>query len=67
MKKILIIASLILFFIVGEIGLGYLYFQKENNISSGWVRFLRKIEVKFNLSLCFLTYNSDLLVANTPG
>ncbi len=59
MKKILIIASLILFFIAGEIGLGYLYFQKENNISSGWVRLLRKIEGKFNLSLLSFAHQDN--------
>ena len=61
-NKKLIIATFIFIFIIGEISLGYLYFQRENNISSGWVRFLRKIEAKLNLSLLSFSHNARFTI-----
>tara|TARA_Y100000310_G_C20312845_1_gene637026 strand:+ start:381 stop:596 length:216 start_codon:yes stop_codon:yes gene_type:complete len=59
-KKIfLVIVSLLFFLIVTEVGLGYLYFQKENNISSGWIKLLRKVEGKFNLSLLSFAHQDN--------
>lgn len=48
-NKKFIIPTFIFLFIISEIILGYLYFQKENNISSGWVRLLSKIEAQFTI------------------
>ncbi len=60
LKKIfLVIFSLFFFLVISEVGLGYLYFQKENNISSGLIRLLRKVENKLNFSLLTFSHKES--------